>query len=92
MREARFALSMWFVAGLWTVTYCYLRGYNSHEPDDWLVRHGLARVRTPENLDTFLGVPDWVCFGVLIPWVICVSISVVYGLLIMGDDDVEVQQ
>jgi hypothetical protein len=40
-REARFVLSVWLCALLWTVSYCYLHGY-PHAPDSWLVRNGLA--------------------------------------------------
>jgi len=40
-REARFVLTVWICALLWTVGYCYLHGY-PHAPDSWLVRNGLA--------------------------------------------------
>lgn len=91
-REALFALSMWIGAGIWCVGYCYLRGYNSHDPDGWLVQSGLARVRSPDNLETILGVPDWVCYGIVFPWIICTLITIIFGLFIMTDDDIGAEQ
>lgn len=90
--EALFALGMWILAALWAVGFCYLRGYNSHDPNGWLVRSGLARVRSPENLETVFGIPDWVCYGIVIPWITCTLITVIFGLFIMADDDIEAVQ
>src|SRR5438270_11837876 len=41
-REAGTVLLVWLISLLWTITYCYLRGYTP-TPDSWVVRLGLAR-------------------------------------------------
>ena len=30
--------------------------------------------------------PDWVFWGIVVPWVICVLVSVVFAFRIMGDE------
>lgn len=51
-REALVALGAWVACGLYTLTYSYLAGYD----------------RSPEELSFTWGVPDWVLFGVFLPW------------------------
>ena len=85
--EARFAVVVWFLALCWTVGYCYLNGYTTHEPDSTLVEWGLAEPRSEDNLRTVWGVPDWVFYGVFVPWFVCFLITVGYGIFVMGDDD-----
>ena len=69
-REAVMALGMWLVAMLYTVTYCYLRGYG----------------RSVESLTFVLWFPDWVFWGIVVPWLICTLVSVVFALRIMGNE------
>jgi len=69
LREARLILAVWLLAGVATITICYLFGYLSHEPDvnssgpDLVNTIGSLRGfdRTPESLTTplGLGIPDW---------------------------------
>ncbi len=84
-REALVTLTAWALALLWTVGYCVLRGYD-HPPDGWLVRAGLAVPRRPDDLRVLAGFPDWVFFGILLPWLACTLFTIVYALLGMPDD------
>jgi hypothetical protein len=85
-REALTVLLVWAVALMWTVGCCYLKGY-AHTPDSWVVRAGLAEPWQPDQLRQFLGLPDWVLWGIVVPWLTCVAVTVFYGLFGMADDD-----
>lgn len=69
-REACIALGMWFVAMFYTITYCYFNGYG----------------RSVESLTFVLWFPDWVFWGIVVPWAICILISTVFAFRIMGDE------
>jgi hypothetical protein len=61
---------MWAVAMTYTITYCYLRGYG----------------RDPASLSFVLWFPDWVFWGIIVPWSICAVGSLVFAFGIMGDE------
>jgi hypothetical protein len=69
-REAALALALWVVATLYSVTYCYNYGYG----------------RSIESLSFVLWFPDWVFWGIVVPWLACALISVVFAFRIMGDE------
>jgi fatty acid desaturase len=69
-REAALALSIWLVAMLYTVIYCYLNGYG----------------RSVESLTFVWWFPDWVFWGIVLPWGICVLLSTVFALAVMGGE------
>lgn len=73
-REACLALGMWLAAMTYTITYCYLHGYN----------------RAPESLTFVLWFPDWVFWGIVLPWGVCVVVSTVFAFFIMGDESLGV--
>jgi hypothetical protein len=85
-REAKLLLTVWASAFLWTVGYCYLRGYH-HSPDSWVIQNGLATARSAGDFQTVLGFPDWVFVGILVPWALCTAFTVVFSLFILRDDD-----
>lgn len=61
-----------FVCALgYTMTYCSMYGYN----------------RSAEDLRFVLGFPDWVFWGVLVPWLVCIAFSFVFASWIMRDED-----
>lgn len=72
-REALFALALWLVSMVYTVTYCYLNGYN----------------RAPETLTFVLWFPDWVFWGIVVPWIACVIVSTWFAFRFMGDEPLE---
>src|SRR5262249_11499466 len=85
-REAVLVLVVWLLALTWTVGYCYLRGYEQ-PPDSWVVESGLARRPGPANVGAFIGLPEWVAVGVLLPWLACTAFTVFFCLVVMKDDD-----
>ena len=96
-REARIILSCWVVSLVYTVSYCYLFGYFSHEPsgtstgpDVAFALGGLAPFnRQVESLRTplGLGVPDWVFFGIVLPWLGCIGLTLWFCFRCFREDD-----
>jgi hypothetical protein len=76
---------------VWAVGFCILRGYQ-HAPDSWLIRTGLARNRTGLDLVTYGGIPDWVLFGIVMPWGICTLLTIALSLRGLADDDLGAEQ
>ena len=64
-REMRVAASVWALALTWTITVSTQFGYN----------------RDPETLTFVLGFPDWVFWGIIIPWAAC---TVTAGWFVFG--------
>ena len=70
-REAIVVFLTWLAAMIYTVTYCYLNGYN----------------RKVESLKFVFGIPDWVFWGILAPWTVCAVFSFFFGHTFMRDED-----
>jgi hypothetical protein len=70
-KEALVVLCVWLAAMLYTIGYCYLNGYH----------------RSIESLTFVLGFPDWVFWGIVVPWVACVAFSIYFGATFITDDD-----
>lgn len=70
-REAAWVFAIWLAAMTYTVGYCWLFGYD----------------RKLEDLTFVLGFPDWIFWGILTPWGICIVISVWFGATFMRDED-----
>lgn len=96
-REAILILVVWALCGIYTVGYCYLFGYISDEPmsDSLGPPAGdlfdsiLETRRDPESI-TFplgLGIPDWVFYGVLLPWGICIAFTIWFCLFYFVEDE-----
>lgn len=101
-REARIVFVTWLIALTWSVSYCYLFGYVSDfktmsdqqsvevrrtadpqaMPELWVNRgRGLERVHF------ILGFPDWIFWGVALPWWLCTAFSLYFGAFIVRDED-----
>jgi len=101
-REALIVFAAWAVALCWSVSYCYLHGYISDpkkisdpkavevrtaaDPNDvpelWVDRGtGLERVHF------ILGFPDWIFWGVALPWWLCTAFSLYFGAFLVRDED-----
>jgi len=102
-REAKIILSMWLIAMIYTCTYCYLFGYSTHPSDPAATGPAVSSLvgplesfdRQPDSITTplGLGIPDWVFYGVALPWLVCILVSIVFCLTIFKEDDLEsVQQ
>ena len=70
-REAWLILIAWVVCLIWTVGYSAVAGYGV----------------LPEEVSIILGMPSWVFWGVLTPWIAATLFSVWFGLAYMTDDD-----
>ena len=70
-REGLMLLGAWAVALVWTISVSYLGGYN----------------RAARDIGLILGMPDWVFWGVALPWGLCLLFSAWFCFRIMADDD-----
>lgn len=68
-REALLVVGLWLTALIYSVTTCYLLGYN----------------RPVSELKLVLGFPKWVFWGVVVPWVLCAALSWVFGMVFVHD-------
>ena len=68
-REALVVLVIWLTAMAYTVTYCQLYGYG----------------RSVESLTFVLGFPDWIFWGVVVPWLTCLAVSWWFAYVFMTD-------
>lgn len=75
-REMVFIVLVYLGAMLWTVPYCYLYGYPAQAEDFG-----------PEKLETVMGLPSWVFWGVVIPWLTANVITTFFCFFFMKDDD-----
>lgn len=68
-REALTVLGVWLVALAWTVGYCTARGYS------------------PETATTrfVLGLPEWVFWGIVVPWFACIAFGCWFSSFGMED-------
>ena len=72
-REAVIILIAWAVCLIWTVGYSALAGYDV----------------APDQVSVILGMPGWVFWGVLVPWMAATVFSVWFSLVYIADDDLE---
>jgi hypothetical protein len=70
-REGLLIMVVWVVSMIWTVAYCWFRGYG----------------RNPDTIQPILGMPDWVFWGVVAPWAICLLFSIWFCFFYMAEDD-----
>ena len=69
-REALVVLVIWLTAMAYTVTYGQLYGYG----------------RTVEDLTFVFGFPDWVFWGIVVPWLTCLAVSWWFAYVFMTDE------
>ncbi len=72
-REMLGALAIWLAATIYSVGYCWAFGYG----------------RDPQSLTFVLGFPDWVFWGLIVPWGVCTAVSIWFALAFMRDEDLE---
>ena len=71
LREALVAIGLWVVCGAYTITYCYLNGYGENA----------------SPLETVAGIPSWIFYGVVIPWLLVNVFAVWYCFFFVKDQD-----
>lgn len=69
-REALGVLLLWCVALGYSVSYCVRYGYG----------------REVASIEYVWGMPDWVAWGIALPWVVATLATVVFSLGVMRDD------
>lgn len=74
-REAILIFSVWVVALIWTIPFCYLNGYV------WDF--------DPANVRMILGIPSWAFWGIVCPWLVGDVFTVWFCFFYMRDDDLE---
>ena len=70
-REAIIILIAWAACLIWTVGYSALAGYDV----------------SSDQVSVILGMPGWVFWGVLVPWIAATVFSVWFSLAYIADDD-----
>ena len=75
-REAIAVLSVAAVALIYTITTCYRMGFDAKQ-------HELKFV----DLGAGIAFPDWVFWGIVVPWGVCFLISGVFAFGFMQDAD-----
>ena len=68
-REARLVVGIWLVAMIYSLSTCYLLGYN----------------RPADELKLVWGFPHWIFWGVVAPWVLCAGIGWWFGARFVND-------
>src|ERR1043166_255807 len=69
-REALLVLAIWLAACVYSISVCYKLGYG----------------RDAATLTYVFGFPDWIFFGVVVPWPVCSVLSFVLSYFVMRDD------
>ena len=72
-KEAIVIFCVWLVGLIWAVPFCYLNGYIDKFD--------------PNNLNTILGIPSWLFWGIGIPWILADLFTVWFCFCYMKDDD-----
>lgn len=70
-REMLVAVAIWLAATSYSVGYCALHGYG----------------RDPESLKFVCGFPDWIFWGIVVPWGLCTIASAVFAFCFMRDEE-----
>ena len=70
-REALLVLAIWTAACTYSISVCYAWGYG----------------RDAATLTYVLGFPDWIFWGVILPWTICTAACYVLAYFVIADDD-----
>jgi hypothetical protein len=67
------AACVWACALVYSVGVCVAFGYG----------------RSAESLKFIFGLPDWIFWGVMLPWGCCTLFAVTFGLFVMQDFELE---
>ncbi|MEN9555964.1 MAG: hypothetical protein RLZZ232_2250 [Planctomycetota bacterium] len=71
LREALIVTLIWLAALGWSVGVSASMGYD----------------RRPEDLKLIWGFPDWIFWGVVIPWLTCAVVSWLFGAFFVRDGE-----
>ncbi len=83
-REALVILAAFVVCLIWSISCCYLLGYPG--PDDFPSEGHGSHTAANGPVAKVLGMPSWVFWGVLVPWVAADVFAVWFCFCFMADD------
>jgi hypothetical protein len=75
-REAVLVFTIWLLACVYSIGVCYWLGYN----------------RDVQTLTYVVGFPDWVFWGIVLPWTVCTGLSFVLSYWLIADEDLGLVQ
>ena len=75
-REALIVFGIWLAACIYTVGFCAAFGYE----------------RDPATLIFVFGIPDWVFYGVFLPWTVCTILAFIVSHYVIRDEDLGEEQ
>ena len=75
-REALLAFGIWLTACVYSVGFCYRFGYG----------------RDVDSLTYVLGFPDWMFWGVVVPWTVCTILCLLLSHFVIRDADLGEEQ
>jgi hypothetical protein len=75
-REALLVFAIWLAACVWSVGVCYRFGYG----------------RDAASLTYVLGFPDWVFWGVVVPWTVCTGLCYLMAYHVITDEHLGEEQ
>ena len=73
VRESGWIIAMWVCCFVWTLTICLSYGYQ--ETVD------------PATFKTVYGIPAWVAYGIVLPWLIADIVTIWFCVFKMKDGD-----
>jgi hypothetical protein len=75
-REAVLVFFIWLIACVYSVTVCFYLGYG----------------RDVTTLKYVLGFPDWIFWGIVVPWTVCTGLCLVLATFVITDEDLGEEQ
>lgn len=75
-REALLVLAIWLAACVTSIGICYWLGYH----------------RDVATLTFVAGFPDWIFWGLIVPWSVCTGLCFIVPRYVIADDDLGAEQ
>jgi hypothetical protein len=75
-REALITFTIWLVACIYSISVCYNYGYN----------------RDVATLTYIFGFPDWIFYGVVLPWSVCTVLCFLMAYFVIADGELGEEQ
>ena len=75
-REAVISFFVWLTACVYSISVCYRFGYG----------------RDVATLTYVFGFPDWIFYGVVLPWTVCTVICLVMSYFVIADGELGEEQ
>ena len=75
-REALLVFAIWLAAAVYSISVCYRLGYG----------------RDVATLTYVFGFPDWIFWGIIVPWTVCTALCFVVPRYVITDEDLGEEQ